>query len=128
MTREQDYLDSLRLSANSLNDLLGIINNTLENIDMRKLNPRHKQFNEFRFTFFALMVKANGIADMMMFRADYLRKEDRFIGIFKGIEKMKYGLKKAHAAINSGHIEEGKRLIKKSYSGYEGLFGEIMRA
>ncbi len=121
LKKDRQQLVDFLMKASSLDDLLGILASICENLDMETLNPRLRQFRHFRFMFFGLLVKARGILDNMLFRAESMNLPG-----FAGINPELLGLKKvmdlAYRDVNNDRMLQAKERIISAREGYSGTY------
>ena len=116
------------MKSNSLHDLLGILSSICENLDLDYLDPRIKHFRYFQFTFFGLMVKAKGLLDMMVFRAEFLKNNfDEFNEVYLKLMRLKKNMNLGYNLINKNKMVEGKNKIIELRKEYSEIFDEIIR-
>ena len=126
LKQNKEYLMDFLMKSNSLNDLLGILSNICENLDLTYLNPRIKHFRYFQFTFFGLMVKARGLLEMMVFRAEFLKNNiEEFNEIYSKLIRLKKNIEIAYSLVNKNKMLEGKKKIIGSNEEYSELFENI---
>ena len=126
--QNKEYLLNFLMQSNSLHDLLGILANICENLDLAYLNPRIKHFKYFQFTFFGLMVKAKGLLEIMIFRAEFLKNNfDEFGEIYFKLINLKKNVGYAYDLVHKNKMLEGKKKIIESNKEYSEIFDNILK-
>jgi hypothetical protein len=126
--QNKEYLLNFLMQSNSLHDLLRILANICENLDLAYLNPRIKHFKYFQFTFFGLMVKAKGLLEIMMFRAEFLKNNfDEFGEIYLKLMTLKKRMGLAYDSINKKEMIKGKNEIIALNKEYSETFENILK-
>ena len=126
--QNKQYLLDFLMKSNSLKDLFGILSNICENLDLSYLNPRIKHFRYFQFTFFGLMVKAKGLLEMMVFRAEFLKNTfSEFEPIYSELMKLKKNIELAYNSVNKNKMLEGRNKIIELNEGYSAVFEEMAK-
>jgi len=126
--QNKQYLLDFLMKSNSLNDLFGILSNICENLDLSYLNPRIKHFKYFQFTFFGLMVKAKGLLEIMVFKAEFLKNNfSEFEKIYPNLIRLKKDIEITYNLINKNKMLEGKNKIIELNREYSLIFEEITR-
>ena len=126
LKQNKEYLLDFLMKSNSLHDMLGILSNICENLDLSYLNPRIKHFRYFQFTFFGLMVKAKGLLEMMVFRAEFLKNNfSEFEEIYSNLMKLKKNIELAYNLVNKNKMLEGRNKIIELNKEYSEMFEDI---
>lgn len=126
--QNNEYLLDFTIESNSLQDLLEILANICENLDLSYLNPRIKHFKYFQFTFFGLMVKAKGLLERMIFKAEFLKGSiPEFKIIFDKLVRLQRRIKKAYESIYSNKMIKGKVEIIACFREYQLIFENIQK-
>jgi hypothetical protein len=128
LKQNKEYLLDFLMKSNSLNDLLGILKSICENLDLNYLNPQTKHFRYFQFTFFGLMVKAKGLLEMMVFRAEFLKNNfHEFDETYSKLVKLKKNMELAYNLVNKKKMLEGKNKIIELNKEYLEIFDDIVK-
>lgn len=115
------------MQSSSLKDLLGILKNISENLDLDYLNPRIKHFKYFQFTFFGLMVKVTSLLEMIIYRAEFLKKEKPELEYtYQELLLIKKKIERAFALIKKNKMVEGKKQIIIAAKEYQLTFDRII--
>jgi len=126
--QNKEYLLDFLMKSNSLNDLLSILKNICENLDLSYLNPRIKHFKYFQFTFFGLMVRAKGLLDIMIFRAESLKNNfNEFSETYSRLIKFRKTMELAYTLVNKKKMLEGKNKIIELNEEYSGIFEDTLK-
>jgi len=125
--KNQEYIMNFLMQSSSLKDLLGILKSISENLDLNYLNPKIKHFKYFQFTFFGLMVKATSLLEMMIYRAEFLKKEKPELEYtYQELLLIKKKLDRAFALIKKNKMVEGKKQIIIAAKEYQQTFERII--
>jgi hypothetical protein len=126
--QNKEYLLNFLMQSNSLHDLLGILADICENLNLDYLNPRIKHFRYFQFTFFGLMVKAKGLLDIMIFRAESLKNNfNEFNETYSKLMKLKKNIGLAYDLVHKNKMLEGKNKIIELNKEYPEIFENIVK-
>lgn len=126
--QNKEYMANLLMQSNSLHDLLGILQSICETLTLTHLNPRIKHFRYFQFTFFGLMVKAKGLLEMIVFKAEFLKQSmPEFEMIYNKLITLQKKMQKAYSFIHSNKMIEGKTEIIECSKEYQNIFEEIQK-
>jgi hypothetical protein len=126
--QNKEYLLNFLMKSNSLHDLLEILANVCENLDLDYLNPRIKHFKYFQFTFFGLMARAKSLLEIMIFRAEVLKKDFKeFDEIHSKLMRLRKNIELAYDSIHKNKMLEGKKKIIESNKEYSETFEKIMK-
>jgi hypothetical protein len=90
--------------VNGLYELLSALKLVCENLDLSKVNQRTRHFKDLRFTFLGLLVRASGILQRLILRAEALESvSSRFLSLSKELKSFQYILGDAckHAQNNN---------------------------
>jgi hypothetical protein len=125
--KNQEYIMNFLMQSSSLKDLLGILKNISENLDLDYLNPRIKHFKYFQFTFFGLMVKVTSLLEMIIYRAEFLKKEKPELEYtYQELLLIKKKIERAFALIKKNKMVEGKKQIIIAAKEYQLTFDRII--
>lgn len=122
--RELDFL----LGSASLGDLLGILAAVCERLDLERLDARVRGWREFRFVFFGLLVKANGLLDMMVYRVDALRAAAPYGELSARLIPVRDALRDAYKLVRDGKLREGTARIVEAERSYRELKDLLVEA
>jgi len=126
----RDHALELYLRAYSLKDLLGILKDICEHTDFINLNPNLKYFKQFRFTFFGLMIKANSLLEMMVYKCEFLKENidnESLVYLYLELVRLKTHMEKAYNLVFHKKLYEGKNVIIESAKSYDKLFQNIQK-
>ena len=124
--KEREHMVQLLMLSAGLSELLLILKGICENIDLSRINMRVKQYSQFRFTFFGLIVKVNGILERMLFKCERFKNStDGFNEIFKSISRVKKKMETAYECINNNKMNDSRKLIIESAEEYEKIYGSV---
>ncbi len=122
--KDRENLVDFLMKGSSLDDLLGILANICDNLDMESVNPRLSQFRHFQFTFFALLVKARGLLDSMLFRSESIRHGD-IDGLRPDLLRLKRSLTIAYRDVNKDRMPQAKERIISARDQYSMIYTQI---
>jgi len=126
LRQNKEYLLDFLMKSNSLHDLVGILANICENLDLSYLNPKIKHFRYFQFTFFGLMVKAKGLLEMMVFKAEFLKNNfSEFELIYSKLMKLKKNIELAYNFVNKNKMLEARNKLIELNKEYSEMFEDI---
>ena len=127
-TKPNEHLIYFLMFSQSLFDLLSILRGICETLNLNHLNPKAKHFAYFQFTFFGLMVKARGILERMIFKAEFLQKDSSQMKIiYYSLLELKKRLDLAYTQISEKKMNNGKKLIIETAEEYEKVFEKISK-
>lgn len=115
--------------ASSLKELLDILKSVCMRLNLQHLSTTTKQYRQFRFTFFGLIVKALGLLDRLMFKSELLeQKQKQFHNIIMLLRTVKKELDTAYKKIKNNNIEQGRKRIIEAANKYDAVFRSITGA
>jgi hypothetical protein len=124
---DSNQLDFL-MKSNSLHDMLGILASICENLELKYLNPRLRHFKYFQFTFFGLMVKAKGLLDIMVLKAEFLKESlYEFEETYAKLILLRKNLGPAYNLISKRKMLEGRDKIIELNEEYSPIFKTLVK-
>jgi len=117
------------LMANSLNEILQMLKLICKNLNLNKVNSRTRHFKDLQFTFFGLIVKANGLMDRLAWQVSGLEMSTKkFSNISPELKEINKTLKYAHTKIEKNNVSESATQLIIAAEKFEKTFNKINTA